>query len=76
MFEGLLTEEAVKNLGFVDYEVVKAALEKGFGDDPDSKSFRTLIFVASWVVISQRFGVKTAARQGQERRNWKEVSYI
>jgi asparagine synthase (glutamine-hydrolysing) len=76
MFEGLLTEEAVDNLGFVDYEVVKAALETSFGDNPDSKSFRTLIFVASWVVISQRFGVKRAGRHGQERRNWKTASYI
>ena len=60
MFEKLLTKEAVEALGFVDYSVVADALEKGFGDESDLKSFRTLLFVGSWVAIGQRFGVKTA----------------
>lgn len=64
MFAGLLTREAVGRLGFVDYEVVADALGRGFGDESDPKAFRTLIFVASWVVIGDRFGVKTAGREG------------
>ncbi|KAL8349253.1 hypothetical protein RB601_001954 [Gaeumannomyces tritici] len=63
MLEGLLTDEAVAALGFVDDGVVRRALEVGFGDGADARAFRILLIVASWVVIGQRFGVKTARRE-------------
>lgn len=60
MFKQLLTREAVENLGFVKWEVVKHALEHGFGDAADSAAFRTLLYVGAWVSIGQRFCVKKA----------------
>lgn len=67
MFRALLTEEAVENLGFVDYKVVEAALEEGFGDESDARSFRRLIYIGCWVAIGQRFGVKKATGVGREK---------
>lgn len=67
MLGKLLTDEAVATLGFVDPGAVKRALEMGFGDQADARSFRTLLIVASWVVIGQRFGVKTARREDWSR---------
>ncbi|KAF2215415.1 hypothetical protein CERZMDRAFT_65706 [Cercospora zeae-maydis SCOH1-5] len=59
-FSTLLTRENVLQLGFVDHEAVSAAMEKGWGDEADPQSFRMLVYVASWVVLSQRFGVAKA----------------
>ncbi|KLU92781.1 hypothetical protein MAPG_11729 [Magnaporthiopsis poae ATCC 64411] len=39
----------------------------GFGEKADARAFRTLLLVASWVVIGQRFGVKTARREDWAR---------
>lgn len=61
MFKGLLTHEAVEGLGFVDYAVVDDALAQAFGQEADTKSFRTLCYVAAWVTLAQRFGVKKAS---------------
>ncbi|KAL8321593.1 hypothetical protein RB593_003934 [Gaeumannomyces tritici] len=63
MLEGLLTDEVVAALGFVDGGAVRRALEAGFGDGADARAFRILLIVASWVVIGQRFGIKTARRE-------------
>ncbi|OJJ04830.1 hypothetical protein ASPVEDRAFT_86211 [Aspergillus versicolor CBS 583.65] len=55
----LVTEENVKRLGFVDWNQVQDHVTKGFRDG-DQKCFRSSLFVAQLVVLSQRFGVKTA----------------
>ncbi|KAL4782710.1 nucleophile aminohydrolase [Aspergillus varians] len=55
----LLTEENVKNLGFVDWNQLQHHITKGFRDG-DQKCFRSSLFVAQLMVLSQRFGVKTA----------------
>lgn len=60
MFRGLLTKEAVEHLGFVDFGVISRCLDTAFGDDGDARAFRKLVVVGAWVVLSQRFGVKTA----------------
>ncbi|KXH48873.1 asparagine synthetase [Colletotrichum nymphaeae SA-01] len=60
MFRGLLTKETVEHLGFVDFGVISRCLDTAFGDDGDPGAFRKLVVVGSWVVLSQRFGVKTA----------------
>ncbi|KAK1637303.1 asparagine synthetase [Colletotrichum phormii] len=60
MFRSLLTKEAVDRLGFVDFGVISRCLDAAFGDAGDSVSFRKLVVVGAWVVLSQRFGVKSA----------------
>ncbi|KAK6223127.1 asparagine synthase [Colletotrichum tabaci] len=61
MLNKLLTKERVDNLGFVDYVQVENALARGFGEKADVKSFRMLLFVAAWVVLSERLGIPKAA---------------
>ncbi|KAK8146691.1 hypothetical protein G3M48_002706 [Beauveria asiatica] len=60
MFGDLLTKEALSQLGFVDYDAVAQALDMAFGDAADDASFRIICYVASWVVLSRRVGVKPA----------------
>ncbi|KAL3460614.1 hypothetical protein BJX64DRAFT_178756 [Aspergillus heterothallicus] len=57
--EKLLTEENVNRLGFVDWNQLQDHLVKGFREG-DQKAFRSSLFVAQLVVLSQRFGVKRA----------------
>ncbi|KAK1502017.1 asparagine synthase [Colletotrichum costaricense] len=62
LFRKLITEDSVNNLGFLEWEDVKSWLEHGFGNDSDPNAFRKLVITGSWVVLSQRFGVKKATR--------------
>ncbi|KAK1973698.1 asparagine synthase [Colletotrichum cereale] len=62
LFTKLVTESSVANLGFVDWNDAKIWLEKGFGDDADPNAFRRVLLTGSWVVLSERFGVKRAGR--------------
>ncbi|KAF2129728.1 glutamine-hydrolyzing asparagine synthase [Dothidotthia symphoricarpi CBS 119687] len=64
-FVQLLTRDAVDQLGFVDYAVIEHSLEIAFGDKADATAFRTLTYVAAWVVLSKRFGVKKASSNGR-----------
>lgn len=61
MFWGLLTRDAVEELGFVDWGYIKTALERGFGEDADPTAFRVLCCAGGWVTISERFGVRRAS---------------
>jgi asparagine synthase (glutamine-hydrolysing) len=60
MFQELVTQEAVENLGFVDWAVVEDALARAFGDQADSRAFRILAYVGAWVTLSKRFGIAKA----------------
>ena len=60
MFKDILTKESVENLGFVRWPCVEAALERGFGNAADGACFRTVLYSASWVTLSKRFGVRRA----------------
>jgi asparagine synthase (glutamine-hydrolysing) len=60
MLGKMLTKEKVENLGFVDYNVVKRCYEAGFGVKADTTSFRTLLVVAGWVAIGEKFGIPRA----------------
>ncbi|EAQ89391.1 hypothetical protein CHGG_06010 [Chaetomium globosum CBS 148.51] len=60
----ICTQKAVEKLGFVDWEVVKKALDTGFGDDADNMAFRVLVVVGGWVSIGERFGVQRAELDG------------
>ncbi|KAK8140784.1 hypothetical protein G3M48_001952, partial [Beauveria asiatica] len=55
MFRRILTEESVRELGFVYWPFVQDALERGFGEAADGACFRTVVYAASWVTISDRF---------------------
>ncbi|KAF1732462.1 hypothetical protein CRV24_006350 [Beauveria bassiana] len=55
MFRRILTEESVRELGFVHWPFVQDALECGFGEEADGACFRTVVYAASWVTISDRF---------------------
>jgi asparagine synthase (glutamine-hydrolysing) len=57
--KSLLTENNVKKLGFVDWNRLQEHIVKGFRDG-DPRCFRSSLFVAQLVVLSQRFGVKIA----------------
>ncbi|KAH8886027.1 asparagine synthase [Thozetella sp. PMI_491] len=63
MLEETCTRKAVEGLGFIDFNVVENALARGFGDDADPRSFRLLLFVATWVILSQRFGMEKATAE-------------
>ncbi|TLS21787.1 uncharacterized protein PpBr36_09582 [Pyricularia pennisetigena] len=63
LMKSLITHETIENLGFIEWEDARAWLETAFGDDADSTSFRRLVIVASWVVLSQRFGVRKASKE-------------
>ncbi|KAK4034557.1 hypothetical protein C8A01DRAFT_38988 [Parachaetomium inaequale] len=56
----ICTQEAVEELGFVDWDIVREALDNAFGEDADSLAFRVLLVVGGWVAIGQRFGVRRA----------------
>ncbi|KAL3434133.1 nucleophile aminohydrolase [Aspergillus tetrazonus] len=57
--KSLLTEDNVNKLGFVDWDRLQEHIVKGFRDG-DPRCFRSSLFVAQLVVLSQRFGVKIA----------------
>ncbi|KAK1757311.1 amidase chyE [Echria macrotheca] len=57
----ICTRDAVDKLGFLDYRAVEEAFERGFGENADVPSLRTLLYIGSWVTLGQRFGVKTAS---------------
>lgn len=56
---GLVTRENVEALGFVDWEQTKGLVPKAF-EEGDHTAFRASVSIAQFVVISKRFGVKTA----------------
>ncbi|KAK4236407.1 hypothetical protein C8A03DRAFT_16942 [Achaetomium macrosporum] len=56
----ICTRDAVEKLGFVDWEVVRQALDAAFGEGADGVSFRVLLVVGAWVTLSKRFGIKRA----------------
>lgn len=67
-FQAILTEEAVEQLGFVDYPTIRDAMEVAWGDKPNPKAFRQLVNTAAWVTLSQRLGVAKADESDWEIR--------
>ncbi|TDZ35481.1 Amidase chyE [Colletotrichum spinosum] len=61
MLRSILAREKVENLGFVERGQVEAALDRGFGEKADVRSFRILLFVAAWVTMGERFGIPKAS---------------
>lgn len=57
----LITEENVHQLGFVSWEKTSTLLERTFADK-DTTAARLAFCVAQWIVLAQRFGIKTAER--------------
>jgi asparagine synthase (glutamine-hydrolysing) len=60
MFKTILTQEAVEQLGFVDYAAIQQAMAIAWGENADVKAFRLLVYCGAWVVLSQRIGVAKA----------------
>lgn len=57
--EELVTRENVEALGFVDWEQTSVLVPKAF-EEGNHLAFRASLAIAQFVVISKRFGVKTA----------------
>lgn len=53
----LLTQKRVEQLGFISWASVQNLLEKAW--DGDVWAWRTVLIVAEWTVLSDRFAVKT-----------------
>ncbi|TQV89910.1 asparagine synthase [Cordyceps javanica] len=73
MFRRILTEESIRELGFVRWPFVRDALERGFGEAADGACFRAVIYAASWVTISSRF--KKALQQSRAAEARVDVSH-
>ncbi|KAJ5332163.1 uncharacterized protein N7506_005946 [Penicillium brevicompactum] len=65
-FKGLLTQEAVEGLGFVDPEAIRKAMETAWGETADPRAFRFLLYCGAWVTLSQRMGVAKAEEDDWE----------
>ncbi|KAL0935908.1 asparagine synthase [Colletotrichum truncatum] len=63
LMERLITKENIENLGFIEWNDARDWLWNAFGDEADARAFRRLLMIGSWVVLSQRFGVKKATRE-------------
>lgn len=59
LFRGLITEESVRQLGFVEWEKTKDLVERAFVRD-EAKAMRNCFVIAQWVVLARRFGMGTA----------------
>ena len=59
MLNKLITEENVCKLGFVSWDKVRTLVQRAF-EQKESLAFRLALVVAQWVVLSERFGIKTA----------------
>ncbi|KEQ78711.1 asparagine synthase [Aureobasidium pullulans EXF-150] len=62
LLDKLISEENIKQLGFVDWERCKGLTAKAFGKNGDPMAMRYAIVVAEWVILGQRFGVATAKK--------------
>ncbi|KAK0901056.1 hypothetical protein LTR02_008794 [Friedmanniomyces endolithicus] len=61
---GLLTREKVEGLGFVGWEKVEGLVGEAFGEEGSPRAMRLALVVAAWVVMAERFGVRTARPEG------------
>ena len=55
----LITKHNVEALGFLDWSTMHDLVNKGF-EEQEMGMLRTMFSVAQYVVLSQRFGIKTA----------------
>lgn len=62
LLDKLISEDNIKQLGFVDWERCKGLTAKAFGENGNPMAMRYAIVVAEWVVLGQRFGVATAKK--------------
>ncbi|KAK5796328.1 hypothetical protein VI817_005613 [Penicillium citrinum] len=60
LYSRLLSKENVERLGFVDWQRAEEFLNRTFIEG-DRKAFRVATMIAQFVVLSQRFGVASAA---------------
>ncbi|QPH02996.1 hypothetical protein C2857_007216 [Epichloe festucae Fl1] len=65
-FKTLLTQEAVEDLGFVNWTTIQKAMENAWGETADPKAFRRLVYCAAWVTLSRRLGIAKAVESDWE----------
>ena len=63
LFRRLLARKNVERLGFLDCDAVDGMLAWAFGENGDQWAMRTVISVAGWVVIGQKFDIPKAANE-------------
>lgn len=61
LLNGLITEENIARLGFVSWNKTRDLVSRAF-ERKESLAFRLALVVAQWVVLADRFGVKTASK--------------
>ncbi|KAK3649107.1 hypothetical protein LTR22_013077 [Elasticomyces elasticus] len=71
LMAGLVTENNVELLGFVEWQKVKGLVDEAFGDDGSPKAMRLVLVVAEWIVLAQKFGVKKAQAEGTPSSHWR-----
>lgn len=60
LMDKLITKENVEKLGFIDWSKTKGLVQQAFVEH-SPLALRFTLLVAEWVVLSQRFGIKTAS---------------
>jgi asparagine synthase (glutamine-hydrolysing) len=60
LLKRLVTDENIEKLGFLDAEGMSDLVDKAFATK-NTPTFRLVICLAQWVVLMQRFGVRTAS---------------
>lgn len=56
----LITKDNVDRLGWVDWDDAKGLTKAAFGTEKNQLAARKSFVIAQWVILSKRFGVKTA----------------
>ena len=59
LFHRLITRQNIEALGFVDWSTTGKTLQEGF-EEQDPVKMRTVCVVAQYVVLGQKFGIRTA----------------
>lgn len=61
LLQGLITEDNVRDLGFVDWNATKGLVERAFEhEETEQRALRLAIVVAQWIILGKKFGVKRA----------------
>jgi asparagine synthase (glutamine-hydrolysing) len=66
LLAGLLTKARIDNLGFIAWDKVEGLVGRAF-KQKDANAMRFAFTIAQWVIIGERFKVKTATPNLVER---------
>ena len=57
----LITKDNIENLGFLDWNQTESMLQDAFANQ-NSTLLGTILVIAQWVTLSQRFGIAKAQK--------------